>query len=233
MSKTYKGIVIENTEKEVAFSHSLIANKISDGALEPDVNTDYFERLLDIDKSVLSTEEFEQVSALNSVANMNYQICNGGIGQYFDNGYHKYRKPAHENDVAQVDKEKQEEMLDTLFRFGAEVFPERKTENRTLEVVVEQFKDIYMDTVYDEDYGWDDNILRGDAGFDRLYYRVNDYLETLVECYAQYLTKSIEKELVNKKEKIDNLIKNAEVRSGKSSEKDEELSITAPEKDRE
>lgn len=230
MSKAYKGIVLEDNDKEVRFSHSLLANAITDGRLEEDQSTDYFERLLDIDKSVLSSEEFEQVSALNSVANMNYQICNGGIGQYFDNGYHKYRKPNSDNDVAQVDKEKQEEMLDTLFRFGAEVFPEKRTENRTLEVVVEQFKDIYMDTVYDEDYGWDDNILRGDAGFDRLYYRVSDYLETLMECYAQYLTKSIEKELINKKDKIDNLIKNAENRSTKSSfkefsEKEIELEI--------
>ena len=220
MNKTYNGIMLEDTDKEVVFSHSLFAQAITEGRLEPDLCTDYFDVLLEIDKSILTAEEFEQVSALNSVANMNYQTCNGGVTQYFDNGYHKYRKPGSENDVAQLDKAKQEEMLDTLKAFGKEIFPERETENIVLDSVIDHFKEIYMDTAYDEGYGWNDNIIIGADGFDDRFYSINDYLETLIELYAQYLTKSIEKELVNKKEKIDNLIKNAENRSIKTVDKE-------------
>ena len=72
----------------------------------------------------------------------------------------------------------------------------------------------------------------GDSGFEELFYSINDYLETIIECYAQYLVKSIEHELVNKKEKIDNLIKNAEIRAEKSKEagKDKVISDNYKEK---
>ena len=90
----------------------------------------------------------------------------------------------------------------------------------------------YIDDHYNNDYGVEENVILGDSGFEELFYSINDYLETIIECYAQYLVKSIEHELVNKKEKIDNLIKNAEIRAEKSKEagKDKVISDNYKEK---
>lgn len=244
MNKKFKGIELIGLDKNVAFSHSYSAYVISGGTQERDENIDYFDALLEREKSKLSPEQFDEISALSSVANMNYQICNGGIAQYFYNRYDKYNPPMNENDVAQLSKDKQCEMLDALIIFGLEVFPDREEDNIMLEKVVRQFKDIYVEKVeqfetiysdedkeiwdedtkdwvlnpaYEEPYeayiGLEDELVNSDY-FDDNYYKINDYLELLMEGYAQYLTKSYDKEIQSLDEKIneahsktDNLMK--------------------------
>lgn len=166
MNRKYKGIELTNLEKDVQFSHSKSAYMLSGGLQEQDINTDYFDVLLERQKSNLTSEQFYEISALNSVANMNYQICNGGIDQYFYNSYDKSNPPMNDEDVAQVDKANQCLMLDTLVTFGLEVFPDREEDNDKLEKIVRRFKDIYVENVEqfetitsDEDkYIWDDGI---------------------------------------------------------------------------
>lgn len=58
------------------------------------------ENLFSIDKNSLSHAQFGDISRLSSVANLDYQVCNGGVAQYFDNGYDCYREPYNEQDVA-------------------------------------------------------------------------------------------------------------------------------------
>lgn len=87
----YKGIELEGLDKKVKLSHSRV--------METDEGTDWIEKLLTCDKAALTPTQFHEVSALSSVINMDYQICNGGIGQYVGNGYHEYRAPYSDDDV--------------------------------------------------------------------------------------------------------------------------------------
>ena len=99
----YKGIELEGLDKKVKLSHSRF--------METDEGTDWIDKLLTCDKAALTPTQFHEVSALSSVINMDYQICNGGISQYVCNGYHEYRAPYGDDDVAQLDKHEQYTML--------------------------------------------------------------------------------------------------------------------------
>ena len=95
----YKGIELEGLDKDVKLAHSRFT--------EADEGTDWIDKLLTCDKAALMPTQFHEVSALSSVINMDYQICNGGIGQYVGNGYHEYRAPYSDDDVAQLDLNQQ------------------------------------------------------------------------------------------------------------------------------
>lgn len=189
----YKGIELEGTDKKVAQSHSRF--------LEKDEGTAWIDRLLATDKGVLDRAQFHEASALSSVLNLNYQVCNGGVSQYFLNGYDEYRKPCHEQDVEQLDIHEQVKMLERLHVFGCEVFPNRTDENQTVAKVAkrlgtvksdyESCREHYQNYCDDEDYYYcDEEAARVYDDFDNLYYAVNRYIETLCETYAQYLCKS-------------------------------------------
>lgn len=111
----YKGIELEGLDKKVKLSHSRV--------METDEGTDWIDKLLTCDKAALTPTQFHEVSALSSVINMDYQICNGGISQYVFNGYHEYRAPYSDDDVAQLDLNQQFIMLCRLVAFGGEHLP--------------------------------------------------------------------------------------------------------------
>lgn len=182
---TYKGIPLEGLDKKTSMAHSRF--------LEKDEGVEWFDALLARDKSSLSPEQFQAISALNSVANMNYQICNGGLIQYFDNGYDRERAPFNADDVMQLNKDGQVEMLQELHAFAQAVFPERELENERLDRVISEFEESYCEEPCsswdDEDYDEYDTGLEVAWGFDDRYYEVNGYVETLMELYAQYLLK--------------------------------------------
>lgn len=121
----YKDIELDEANKEVHFAHSRFT--------ERNINTDWMESLLSIDKNSLSHAQFGDISRLNSVANLDYQVCNGGVAQYFDNGYDCYREPYNEQDVAHFGKSEQVSQLQALARFGESVFPEKALENSTID----------------------------------------------------------------------------------------------------
>lgn len=208
--RTYKGIELENTDKIVKMAHSRF--------LEKDEGIDYFAELLGREKASLTNEQFEAVSALNSVANMNYQICNGGLDQYFFNQYDKEREPFNPDDVKQVGKEKQVEMLRELQTFGKKVYPEKELENERLDRIISDFdgsyyeeerEEWYDDEEYEEGgYYEEEGGLNAPYDFDDRYYKVNNYLETLIEGYAQYLNKKIDQE-VKLEKPLDELKKEA------------------------
>lgn len=81
----YKDIELDEANKEVHFAHSHFVGR--------DINTDWMDSLRSIDKNSLSHTQFNDISKLNSVANLDYQVCNGGVAQYFDNGYDCYCEP--------------------------------------------------------------------------------------------------------------------------------------------
>ena len=190
--RTYKGIEIENAGKHVSMAHSRF--------LERDEGIDCLAELLGMEKAGLTPEQFEAMSALSSVGNMNYQICNGGLDQYYLNGYHRERAPFNADDVKQLDKDAQVGMLRELLAFGRAVFPERELDNERLDHIIadfdgscyEEVEEVWYDDDGCEDGGYyeEEGGLCAPWGFDNRYYQVNDYLEALMEAYAQYLIKS-------------------------------------------
>lgn len=120
----YKDIELDEANKEVHFAHSRFVGR--------DINTDWMDSLRSIDKNSLSHAQFGDISRLNSVANLDYQVCNGGVAQYFDNGYDCYREPYNEQDVAHFGKSEQVSQLQALARFGESVFPEKALENSNI-----------------------------------------------------------------------------------------------------
>lgn len=235
---TYKGITLDDLDKVVKLSHSHF--------LESNVNTDYLNKIAHYKKADLSQEHFDAINKLWSVAKMNYQICNGGIWQYYYNGFDE-EWISEDGETVTWDKESQVEMLQELASFGSELFPENKILNSRFEFIIKAFESLYIEkevpqyeTIYsnesklvwddtfqvwvenenyfepyeecvgneDEMYSRDSVIFPDD--FDTKYYEVNDYLEQLVELYAQYLDKCVEKE---KGTTLDNVIHNAEERA--------------------
>lgn len=117
----YKGIELEGLDKKVKLSHSRV--------METDEGTDWIDKLLTCDKAALTPTQFHEVSALSSVINMDYQICNGGISQYVFNGYHEDCPPYSDDDVAHLGQSGQVAMLRELASFGDEAFPASRDEN--------------------------------------------------------------------------------------------------------
>lgn len=115
-----------------------------------------------MEKAGLTPEQFEAMSALNSVANTNYQICNGGLDQYFYNGYDRERAPFNADDVKQLDKDAQVEMLRELHAFGRAVFPERELENERLDRIVSDFDGSHYEEIEEV---WYDDEESEDGGY--------------------------------------------------------------------
>lgn len=227
MKFSYKGIELENLEKDVNLYHS---NALHSVGIDKNINTDYLDNLMSIKRAEVSSEQFDEINKLHSVIKMNYQICNGGIEQYFFNGYDK---PwiSEDKETELFDKTVQVSVLRKLHDFAIEVNPENSAENSKFARIIDFFDSLYvekdvpqMEMIYsdedeylvDEETGdWIENPdyeepyeecvghedeIRSDAfyvdNFDKDYYEINDYIENVIEGYAQYLTKSIERERV-------------------------------------
>lgn len=191
--KTYKGIELDGLDKESTMAHSRF--------FEENQGMEEFEKLVSRPKAGLSAEQFKAISALNSVANANFQICNGGLYQLFENRFDKPRAPFNEEDVAHLGKSDQVAMLRELECFGREMFPERELDCERLDRIIADYDAAYYEEP-SSDWGWDDDDdwCEEDDGlvapwdFDERYYKVNSFIEMLVEIYAQYLNKRIEQE---------------------------------------
>lgn len=179
----YKGIELEGLDKKVRLAHSRV--------MEADEGTDWIDKLLSCDKTALTPTQFHEVSALSSVINMDYQICNGGIEQYVFNGYHDYRAPHSDDDVAQLDMNQQFIMLCRLVAFGGDVFPETN-KNEAVVLWAGNFHRFDWESLLngDEDGYVDEYDMERLEDCEQAYYDICDYVGLLCEAYAQYLCKS-------------------------------------------
>lgn len=218
----YNGIELELPNGRVAFSHSRMMDIIKGES--SNANTNWTDLLWELPWGQLKDkhpDRFADASKICSILNMNYQVCNGGIGQYFFNGYHEYRGPYSEHDVEQYALDAQKEYFSELVKFAQAVYPDREEENAALAKACERFQELWfeedaelIETIYcDEDeYIHDDDldedvpnpdyfepydetynedVVHGEEGFDDIYYNGNDYLEELVELQAQLCCKSL------------------------------------------
>ena len=145
-SVMYKGIELELPEQKAQFTHSLIMDAIM--GTSSNEHIDWTRKLGDVLWGSIKArypDNFQEASKLFSLLNMNYQICNGGIYQYFDNGYHEARNPYSEHDVARVEITEQKNAFQELVTFAKELFPERVEENKKLDKACKQFQEIWLD----------------------------------------------------------------------------------------
>lgn len=215
---TFRGIQLEGLDKDTRLSHSRFT--------ESNEGIEHLETLLQRDKTKLTPEQFQQVSALSSVVSFNYQVCNGGLSQYYFNSYDKERDPFDEQDVRRVGKDAQVAMLEELLDFGREVYPEQELKNERLDRIISEFdRSFYSEELPDEyeiepEYAEPDDFLDAPYDFDQRYYMVNDYLETLMEGYAQYLNKEIDRSLDGLVQEAKERLKDKESREEPKAAKD-------------
>lgn len=232
----YNGISLDLPGGKPQLTHSVALNFIT--GQNGNQNVPWIEKMWDIPWGNVKEaypERFEHASKISSLINMNYQICNGGIGQYFFNGYHEARDPFSEHDVAQLDIDVQKEFFEEMVKFAMDVFPDRLHEAASLDTARRAFQDlwyeenaevteeIYCDEdeyIFDEDLGEEvpnpdyfepydeithENVIHGDNGFDGIYYDANDYLEELLEIQAQLCCKQLALQVEKNKNKCPEL----------------------------
>ena len=222
----YRGMELDPPKGRVALTHSVSLDMIrKESSTE---NMDWTDALGTLPWSVLKDSHpqvYDDACRLFSLLHMDYQVCNGGIGQYFYNRYHQAREPYHADDVALYNIDAQKEDFLQLAAFARELYPERQTENEFLRASASAFEKLWMEehaevieTIYcDEDpVMWDpeleedvenpdyfepydettyEDVIHGDDGFDEIFYQSNDYMEELLELRAQVICKQLVREV--------------------------------------
>lgn len=189
----YDGVCIEyDLDKPPVFSHSYPLFQITGGKQEAPQNIPYFQRLLKLEYSAIQTrEQKEAVSGLYSLMNMNYQINNGGINQYFFNGYHKDRRCTGDS-IPHRDQLVQHIILGKIAQFLHSF---------------EDFKSKFVPLMEIDFYFYDANVLHTPSeddsqelietydyvlGFDNMYFDISPTIEWGIELYSQYVIKLLE-----------------------------------------
>lgn len=164
----YNGIEIVRPGKKAKLSHSII---------EKSSNVPYLDQLEDI--RVYEDRDrklFSLVSRVFSVVHRHYQICNGGISQYYFNEYHKPRPPYRPGDCAIVGIDAQKNFLNgELYDFARVVLTKPELQEYEL------FLECTNRPCPKSD--------RGRDSWDNLYFEHDDIFETVIELYAQYVVK--------------------------------------------
>lgn len=218
----YEGIKLDTPAGKVSMSHSHSLDMIR--GQSSDQNVEWLDNLGEVPWGIVKgahPERFEHASKIISLCNMDYQTCNGGIGQYFFNHYHEAREPFHTDDVTRVDLDAQKAFFSDVVNFAKSVYPDRAAENAALEKACDAFQELWyeedaegVETIYcDEDETiWDEDleeevpnpdyfepydeiiredVIHNDNGFDDIFYAANDYLEELLELQAQLCSKKL------------------------------------------
>jgi len=222
----YQGIELTLPKGKVSLSHSVALDLIQ-GASSAQ-NCDWLEVLGDFPWSLLKEEYYQgydNACRLYSLLKMDYQVCNGGIAQYFGNRYHEPRDPHHNDDVALYGIDEQKKDFKRLVSFARKVYPERAEENAKLAKACDAFDQLWFEeeaesfeTIYceEDEYIIDpetgdemenpeyfepydetiyEDIIHGQNGFDDTFYEASGYLEELLELRAQFLCKLFARDL--------------------------------------
>jgi len=222
----YKDIELDEPVGTVSMTHSVILDAIRKESTTR--NMDYTDKLGELPWDIVNKNFpnlYTHASQLFSLMHMNYQVCNGGVGQYYFNGYHNARPPFTEDDIALVNKDAQAEAFTNLVSFAQAVYPDKNDKNEKLEKASHMFslleyeenaldyETIYSDEdeyIYDAETDMDIpnpdyfepydepvyvNRILNEKAFEDAYYEAYDYVEELIELQAQYIYKSLNREL--------------------------------------
>lgn len=222
----YEGIELEMPKGKPSLSHSrsldIIRGESSTQNMEwNDVLSNIpWGRLKEV-----TPDLYKDACCLFSMMQMDYQICNGGIDQYFLNRYNEGFDPRNPDDGELYDFDEQKCTFSDYVKFAQEVFPDREAENQALlrackafqeldfEEDAEIFETVYCyeeEYIYDEDLDeevpnpdyfepydevYHEDVIHNDNGFDNIFYAANDYLEEIFELHAQLYCKQLVLEL--------------------------------------
>lgn len=144
----YDGIKLSPPVGTVSMSHSIALDIIQ--GKSGSLNMDYTDKLGELPWGAIQKycpDSFNEACHLFSLMKMNYQVCNGGIDQYFYNRYHEPRDPYYKDDVALVDKAGQEVAFANLVAFAKAIYPEKADLNAKLALACSEFQRV----TYEED----------------------------------------------------------------------------------
>lgn len=145
----YDGIELTPPNGPVSMTHSVSLDIIRGQSSSQ--NLDYTEKLGALPWCSIQKycpDSFNETCNLFSLLHMDYQVCNGGISQYFYNGYHEGKGAHHKDDVMLLDKESQESAFSNLVAFAKAVFPDKVEENKMFAQVCNLFKQVrYIENV--------------------------------------------------------------------------------------
>lgn len=183
----YNGVLIEVSEKAPHFTHSVPLMIMSFGKIESNENIPFFEKLMTYKETEIPQGELlHDVCALNSIRNLNYQVNNGGIEQYYDNGYHLYRAGQEIGDLANIEMKYQVSFLKKLIDFILYYEDNKKYADDLYKALSEMETQRY--NIYNNAFSKVYN------DFDSYWYKVSEIIEWGIEYYAQYLIKRLEVE---------------------------------------
>ena len=222
----YLGIELTPPKGTVAFSHSVFLDMIKGQSSAQ--NTDWFDVLGNFPWGSLKDQYFQgydNVCRLYSLVHLDYQVCNGGIEQYFLNGYHEHSSPHHEDDVSLYGIDEQKKDFIRLVSFAKELYPSRTAENEALSRACDAFQAIWIeenaefyetiecekdeyiidpetgDEIENPDYfepyeeTYTEDVIHGAEGFNELFFAASSYLEELLELRAQFYCKTFARDL--------------------------------------
>lgn len=209
----YMGVNLTSVNEKPSFSHSIYSSS---------ENTDWTDALSRIPWGDIKKKYFEcfhEASSIFSLLNMNYQVCNGGIDQYFFNEYDEHIAPRLKNDVAHYDIVHQKRDFHVMVSFAKEVYPERTYDNKALDAAATAFDSLWFERnayvtetisceedeyILDEETGEEilnpdyfdayetrriEDIIHGGEEFEDAYYEISDYFEEILELRAQFCAK--------------------------------------------
>lgn len=168
---------------------------------------------------------YKEACCLFSLLKMDYQVCNGGIGQYFYNKYHEAWEPRNENDGELFDFEQQKVTFSDYVELALTIFPNRSAENLALEKACKAFALVEFEEnaefsetieceedeyIMDEETGEEienpdyfepyeesyyEDTIHNGDSFEAVFFDANDYLEEIFEIQSQVLCKQLAREL--------------------------------------
>lgn len=226
MSLIYKGIKLDLPAGKVSMSHSRAMDMIRGESSTQ--NMDWVDTLGGLPWGTLKDvcpDAYVHAGELFSLIHMDYQVCNGGIVQYFYNYYDEERAACHADDVERYGLDDQKRAFLELAQFGRELFPDRQVENEALQRTAEAFQNLYCERdallyetvsceedeyIYDEELGeevenpdyfedyeepYREDVIHGDDNFDGIHYHAIEYIEELFELSAQYQCKALARDI--------------------------------------
>ena len=209
MKVNYNGIELNTSKKDVVYTASNTLALINDSYASKHIEyTDILSNIINTDST---DEQIEKVSNVFTLIAMAYQVRNGGVFQYYDNGYNEGKDKRNDTDCYIYDKETISEI------YKNEIIPMVKavygTNSKTYERIVtiadiwdcvsyedgEISEEYYYEDVWDEDMEdyvteeyveeiESDPYVNMGSEFEREFYNFDEY-DSIMEMYAEYTYK--------------------------------------------
>ena len=208
MNNTFNGIEL-TVNNNATFTNSHVLASISDNYKSSGV--EYTQKLESVINAKITKGQMDAVSRVFTLITMAYQINNGGVLQYYDNGYDKGKDPYDDEDCYIYSKRE----ISKIYR--DDIIPMVKAiygdDSRTYEKIMtiadmwdcvsyeegETSEEYYYEDVWDEetgDYVTEEHIeeIESDpyvnmgSEFEREFYNFDEY-DSIMEMYAEYTYK--------------------------------------------